>query len=182
MTQDGKHNCRFGMFLHRDIIGKEYGSQIISQRKTGFLYVLAPTPSLWSLALSHRTQIVYAPDAAFIRSKLHIVPGSVIIEAGSGSGALSHGFALAVRPSGHLYTFEFHHQRYKTLLEEFTRHNLLDTVTSACRDVCRDGFTPSLEAHAAFLDLPSPWLAIPHLPYSFAQDRVCRLICFSALH
>ena len=179
MTQNGKHNCRFGVFLHRDIIGKEYGSQIISQRKTGFLYVLAPTPFLWSSALSHRTQIVYAPDAAFIRSKLQIAPGSVVIEAGSGSGALSHEFALAVRPSGHLHTFEFHQQRCETLLEEFSRHELLDTVTLTCRDVCRDGFTLNLEAHAAFLDLPSPWLAIPHLPCSFARDRVCRLICFS---
>lgn len=36
-----------------------------------------------SLALQHRTQILYMPDIAFITSYLDVKPGSRVIEAGS---------------------------------------------------------------------------------------------------
>ena len=72
---------------------------------TGFLHILAPTPERWTTSLPHRTQIVYTPDYSYILHRLRVRPGSVVIEAGSGSGSFTHAAARSVfsgyRDGGH---------------------------------------------------------------------------------
>jgi tRNA (adenine57-N1/adenine58-N1)-methyltransferase catalytic subunit len=110
VTPGSDFQNRFGLFKHSDWIGKHFGSKVFSN-KGGFVYLLAPTPELWTLVLSHRTQILYLPDISFVISYLEIVPGCVVLESGTGSGSLSTSLARAVAPSGHVYTFDFHEQR-----------------------------------------------------------------------
>lgn len=45
------YSNKFGTFYHDDIIGKHYGSRIQSRSKKGYIYVLKPTPELWSSAV-----------------------------------------------------------------------------------------------------------------------------------
>lgn len=101
---------RFGVFRHADWIGKPFGSKVFSTRN-GFVFLLAPTPELWTLVLSHRTQILYLPDISFVVSYLEILPGCLVLESGTGSGSLTTSLARAVAPSGHVFTFDFHDQR-----------------------------------------------------------------------
>ncbi|XP_040934591.1 tRNA (adenine(58)-N(1))-methyltransferase catalytic subunit TRMT61A [Gossypium hirsutum] len=98
---------RFGVFKHSDWIGKPFGSIIFSNRG-GFVYVLASTPELWTLVLSHRTQILYIADISFVIMYLEVVQGCLVLESGTGSGSLTTSFARAVAPTGHVYTFDFH--------------------------------------------------------------------------
>ena len=155
-------------------------NQLRSPNGSGYIYLLRPTPELWTLALPHRTQIVYTPDTAFILAKLCIRPGSKCIEAGTGSGSFTHALARQVAPTGKVYTFEFHEKRHELNTVEFKSHGLHDIVTAQHRDVCADGFdVPRGEPEAAFLDLPAPWEAIPHLPSVFTRNRVARVCCFS---
>lgn len=148
----------------------------------GYIYLLRPTPELWTLSLPHRTQIVYTPDTAFILAKLCIQPGSICIEAGTGSGSFTHALARQVSPLGKVYTFEFHEKRHELNLLDFSAHILDDIVIAQHRDVCTDGFSNGdglQNADCAFLDLPSPWDAIPHLPSVLTRKRVSRVCCFS---
>lgn len=96
--------------------------------------------------------------------QLEIKPGSVVIESGTGSGSLSHSFLRAVKPYGHLHTFDFHEMRCDIAREEFELHGICDNVTVYHRDVCANGFTDVLngKVDAVFLDLPAPQLAVPH--------------------
>lgn len=130
----------------------------------GWAYVLQPTPELWTMTLPHRTQIIYTPDISMILYQLELKPGSIMIESGTGSGSLSHGILRAVKPHGHLHTFDFHEARTVQAREEFASHGLSEFVTVYHRDVCASGFTEDLngKADAVFLDLPLPHLAVPH--------------------
>ena len=75
-------NSKFGSYRHDDLIGLPYGSKVASSHGRGFIHVLRPTPELWTMALPHRTQILYLADIAFVTSWLNIKPGSNVIEAG----------------------------------------------------------------------------------------------------
>lgn len=144
------------------IIGVEYGSRV--ELSKGWANVLQPNPELWTQTLPHRTQIIYTPDISMILHQLEVRPGAVVVESGTGSGSLSHYFLRALKPTGHLHTFDFHEARADQARDEFKRHGLGDFVTVYHRDVCNLGFTSELDgvADAVFLDLPAPDLAVPH--------------------
>lgn len=143
---------------------------------SGFIYVLRPTPELWTSSLPHRTQVVYTPDYSYILQRIRARPGTRIIEAGAGSGSFTHASARAVydgypAPSesasrGKVFSFEFHEPRYQKMQEEIRDHGLEGIVHISHRDVYQDGFLidgQSPKVSAIFLDLPAPWKALHHL-------------------
>lgn len=52
-----------------------------------------------------------------------------MIYIGTGSGSLSHYFIRAVKPHGHLHTFDFHENRVRQAREEFAGHGIQNFVT-----------------------------------------------------
>ncbi|KAL4073304.1 tRNA methyltransferase complex GCD14 subunit-domain-containing protein [Scleroderma yunnanense] len=179
ITPGKDFNSRFGHYRHSDLIGIPYGSRVASRNGRGFIHVLRPTPELWTMALPHRTQILYLADIAFITSWLDIRRGSRVIEAGTGSGSFSHSIARTIGASGHLYSYEFHEARAEKAREEFIRHGMQDIVTLTHRNVCKDGFTVENLVDAVFLDLPAPWDAVLHAKKALRKDRPTRICCFS---
>ncbi|KAH6832055.1 S-adenosyl-L-methionine-dependent methyltransferases superfamily protein [Perilla frutescens var. hirtella] len=173
VSEKGVLQNRFGVFKHSDWIGKPFGSKAFSS-KGGFVYLLAPTPELWTLVLSHRTQILYIADISFVIMYLEIVPGCVVLESGTGSGSLTTSLARAVAPNGHVYTFDFHEQRAVSAREDFERTGLSSLVTVGVRDIQGEGFPDEFigRADSVFLDLPQPWLAIPSAAKMLQQDGV----------
>ncbi|KAJ6638937.1 tRNA (adenine(58)-N(1))-methyltransferase catalytic subunit TRMT61A [Pseudolycoriella hygida] len=152
----------FGALKVKTLIGQQYGSKV--ELSKGWCFVLQATPELWTQTLPHRTQIIYTPDISMILFQLDIKPGSVVIESGTGSGSLSHYFIRAVKPTGHLHTFDFHEGRTQQARDEFKSHGIDNFVTVYHRDVCELGFKDELNgcADAVFLDLPAPQIAVPH--------------------
>ncbi|XP_058750254.1 uncharacterized protein LOC131623269 [Vicia villosa] len=162
---------RFGVFKHSDWIGKPFGGKVFSS-KGGFVYLLAPTPELWTLVLSHRTQILYIADISLVVMNLEIVPGCVVLESGTGSGSLTTSLARAVAPKGHVYTFDFHEQRAASARDDFERTGLSGLISVGVRDIQGKGFPDEFVglADSVFLDLPQPWLAIPSAAKMLKQD------------
>ncbi|TRM60635.1 tRNA methyltransferase complex GCD14 subunit-domain-containing protein [Schizophyllum amplum] len=177
ITPGKDFNNKYGSYRHDDFIGTPYGSKVGSRTGKGFIHVLRPTPELWTMALPHRTQILYLPDIAFVTAHLGIRPGSRVIEAGA---LLLSLYVRTIGSLGHLWSYEFHEQRANKAREEFAEHGMADQVTLTHRNVCKDGFTVTEEVDAVFLDLPAPWEAIEHakLLYGY-KDRQTRICCFS---
>ena len=162
---------RNGHFHHDDFIGKPYGCKIRSRnnRGYGFVYLLKPTPELWARSLNHRTQIVHELDASMIVFYLNLRPNLTVCESGTGSGALSHCIMRTIAPSGRLHTYEFNQLRAETARKEFANNRVGHLVTVHHKDVCGKkqgkpgGFDrPQASVDAIVLDLPEPWLAVPH--------------------
>ncbi|CAH1758906.1 13885_t:CDS:10 [Entrophospora sp. SA101] len=164
------YNNKFGTFRHSDMVGKEYGI------KVGFMYLLHPTPELWTHVVPHRTQILYLADISFITTYLDLKPGSIVLECGTGSGSFSHSLAITIAPHGHLYTFEYHEERAKAAKQDFEEHSLSDVITIECKDVCKNGFGLKDLVDA---DLPAPWNAISSAKEAFKQNRIGKICCFS---
>ncbi|KAL8251321.1 hypothetical protein R6Q59_035014 [Mikania micrantha] len=164
---------RFGVFKHSDWIGKPYGCKV-SSHKGGFVYLLSPTPELWTLVLSHRTQILYIADISFVIMYMEVIFGCVVLESGTGSGSLTTSLARAIAPMGQVYTFDFHEQRVVAAREDFEKTGLSSLVTVGVRDIQGEGFPEDLTgvADAVFLDLPQLWLAIPSAGEMLKQDGV----------
>ena len=151
--------------------------------QSGFVHIVPPTPENWTSSLPHRTQVVYTPDYSYILHRLRARPGTSIIEAGAGSGSFTHAAARAVyrgypdeagngQAVGRVWSYEFHEPRHAKLVKEIQGHGLDGFVHITHRDVCEKGFLvddQSPKANAAFLDLPAPWLALPHLSRSSSQ-------------
>jgi len=162
-----------GKFKHDDMIGKPYGTKVLASTKQ-FLYMLHPTPELWTKALHHRTQILYNVDISLVSLCLELKPGSVVIESGTGSGSLSTSMARTIAPNGKLYTFEVNEDRYKKAIVDFQQNELDKIITVTLRNACTDGFQLKNIADAVFLDLPSPWEAIESASEALKSNgRIC---------
>jgi len=145
---------------------------------SGFMHILQPTPESWTYSLDHRTQVVYTPDYSYVLQRMNVKPGDTLIEAGAGSGSFTHAAARAIfngypadpadtNSTGKVCSFEYHLPRVEVLRDEINSHGLAHVVHINHRDVYNEGFllpnTVSPKATAIFLDLPMPWLALPHL-------------------
>ena len=97
--------------------------------------------------------------------QLEVQPGCVVLEAGTGSGSLSHALARAIGPRGELHTFEFNAQRAKLAAAEFAANFPQQRVRCRHGDVCAenwsyDEFLSPGSVDAAIFDLPQPWDAV----------------------
>lgn len=82
VKQGAQTQTRYGVIRHSsDLIGRRYGSKVTCS-KGGWVYVLHPTPELWTVTLPHRTQILYTTDIATITMMLELKPGCVVCESG----------------------------------------------------------------------------------------------------
>lgn len=82
VQQGGATQTKYGAIKHStDLVGKKYGSRITCS-KGGWVYILHPTPELWTVTLPHRTQILYSTDISMIIMMLELKPGSIVCESG----------------------------------------------------------------------------------------------------
>ncbi|KAG9397335.1 tRNA methyltransferase complex GCD14 subunit [Carpediemonas membranifera] len=173
IVEHERYDSKFGTFYNCDFVGKRYGQPIFDNKDRNHIYALKFNSLLWTLALEKRTQVLYLPDIAHIIAQLNIRAGDTVVEAGTGSGSLSHALAEAVGPTGRLVTFEFHEVRAAAAKEEFADHGLKN-VTSLHRDVLT-GFhvdDAAVVCDALFLDVPAPWSVIEHVAESLRPGKM----------
>jgi len=143
-----------GLIRHDDIIGQAPGTKLATH--LGFPLV-ALRPSLYDVImnLERISQIVYPKEIGYILMKLSVGPGSHIVEAGTGSGALTAALAHAVRPSGRVHTYDVREDMLRVATRNLTNAALIEFVDLKHRDIA-DGFDEQ-DADALFLDVREPW-------------------------
>lgn len=110
LTEKESTVTRVGKFNHSDLVNLPFGKKVLASNNAGFVHLLHPTPELWTCILPHRTQILYRPDISLITMKLGLTNGSVVLEAGTGSGSFSHSLSRTVG-TGRVYSYEYHEER-----------------------------------------------------------------------
>lgn len=168
----------YGSLPHADIVGRRFGTKVNVGKRDSFVYLLSPSPELWTATLPHRTQILYIADISMIVLQLEVQRGSVVIEAGTGSGSLSHALARAAGGAGHLHTFEFNAHRAELAAGEFAANGLSGRVTCKHGDVCAESWSyeglDDCSVDAAIFDLPQPWEAVRRVaPLIRPGGRLC---------
>ena len=183
---DAKRNylarVRRGHELHTDegvialdeLIGSEYGSTL---RTHLGVKVIVTRPTLVDIILrgfKRSTQIIYPKDAAFIVLNAGVGPGSVVVEAGTGTGALTAILAYLVRPSGKVYTYEIRKEILEVAKRNLRRVGLDKYVEFKHRDV-RKGIDER-NVDAVVLDLPDPWTVLGNAYAALRSGGV--VVCF----
>lgn len=148
-----------GFVKFDDLIGKEYGSIIRSS--LGFEFAaLKPLLRDYVMKCARQTQIMYPKDIALIVMFSGIGPGSHVVEAGTGTGALTTALAHYVRPEGRIYSYEIREEFQKTAEKNLHRAGLRDFVELKNKDVTTG--IDEKDVDAVILDLAVPWLVISH--------------------
>jgi tRNA (adenine57-N1/adenine58-N1)-methyltransferase len=148
-----------GFIKFDDLIGKDYGSCFLSSLGVEFT---ALKPLLRDLIMKsvRRTQITYPKDIALIVMFSGIGPGSCVVEAGTGTGALTTALAYYVKPDGKVYSYEIREEFLKTAEKNLKRADLVDFVEMRNKDITAE--IDENDVDAVILDLATPWLVVPH--------------------
>lgn len=148
-----KIHTRFGLLDRDSIFKAKSGSVVKSHKKKKFL-VVDPTIVDYFENMKRGPAVVLLKDAGIISAFTGIGPGSFVVEAGSGSGALTSYLANIVRPMGHIYSYEKRKEFLDIAKENVETFELDEYVTFKNKDVIS---MTEKQVDAVVLDLPEPW-------------------------
>jgi len=160
----GRLDSHLGIVLFDDLIGKVAYGDPLHTHLGHLIYLLTPGMQEIIGYSAHDTSFIQPKDLGYIALKLNIRAGARVIEAGTGSGALTTWLALLVGDSGHVYSYD----RNAKSIDSAGRHliragaDVPARVTLKTRDLS-EGFDVN-GVDALFLDVPNPWdyLAAAH--------------------
>ena len=154
-----------GIIDHNELIGKPLGREVLSHLQHPFM---ALRPSIHDVLMNVKraSQIIYPKEIGQILLKLDVSNGKRIIEAGTGSGALTTALAYCVKPDGVIYSYDIREDMISVARRNLERVGLLDAVRLTHGDIS-EGFAEA-DVDALFLDLREPWDYL---------DQVCKALC-----
>ncbi|MCP4761768.1 MAG: tRNA (adenine-N1)-methyltransferase [archaeon] len=168
-----------GIVKFDEIIGKEFGISIKIEPYNNKFYILKPLPTDIVTKMGRASQIIYPEDIGLILMYTGLGPGSIVVEAGCGSGSLTSIMGNYIRPNGHIYTYDIREKavkqakrNIKRVLGEYSKN-----ITVELKDFITEEVKHKEDVDVVILDMATPWLAIPKA-FSFLKNSgtIC---CFS---
>ena len=142
-----------GILKHDNLIGLPWGTQVYSHTDAPF-YIFSPSLADVLRDMPRNTQILYPKDIGFILLTTGIGPGSRVIEAGTGSGAMTTALAHTVGTDGQIYSYENRKPMQVLAKKNLRRLGLEERVDFKVRDI-EEGFDES-DVDVIFLDVRNP--------------------------
>jgi len=126
------------------------------------LVALRPTFAELVTDRKRRAQPIYPKDLGAILVGADIHPGATVVEAGTGTGALTIAVLRAVGPGGHVTTYELRPEFSEAAREAIEES--LGGVPANLELKVADVYLGIAEraVDRVLLDLPEPWQAVPH--------------------
>ncbi|MEE8132910.1 MAG: tRNA (adenine-N1)-methyltransferase [Nitrososphaerales archaeon] len=155
-----KMHTHLGVIDLDSVIGLKYGN-CIKTAKDKDIYLLEPTIHDFIMKSERKTQIVYPKDLGYIAARTGLSNGFIVLEVGTGSGALTTFMASIVKPNGHIYTFDVRPEFMEIARKNLEKAGLGNFVTMNQLDI-RDGIDMK-DVDIAVVDLGDPWTAVPHV-------------------
>lgn len=155
--QGEKFHTHRGIISLDSIIGSEYGSPV-STTLGETMWILKPTVRDFILKGARRTQVVYPKDLGVIAAWTDISPGKIVVESGTGSGALTIFAANLVRPDGHVYSYEVRPEFLQVAEKNISRAGLSEYVTLKNMDA-KEGLDVT-DADIALIDVGDQWTLV----------------------
>jgi len=149
-----------GVLYHDDLIGKRWGSEVLSHLGNPF-FLLQPALGDLIREIRRTTQILYPKDIGFILITMGIGSNQHVLEAGTGSGAMTTALAFAVGSQGHITTYEMRPDIQQLARKNLARLGFSDRVTFKLANI-ESGFDER-GVDALFMDIPNPEDYIPQV-------------------
>jgi tRNA (adenine57-N1/adenine58-N1)-methyltransferase catalytic subunit len=149
-----------GYLSHDEIIGADEGVRLAASSGAP---LIAYRPSLadFILKMPRGAQVIYPKDIGLIIVEADVYPGATVLEAGTGSGALTLALARAVGERGKVISVELREDfaaRARANIESFLG-KVPDAVDLRVGDVTSAGLIAAVDR--VVLDLPEPWSVLP---------------------
>ena len=164
-----KVHTHIGVIDLDDIIGSSYGIAVKSN-KDKVVYALKPTIYDYILKSERKTQIVYPKDLGYIVARTGLSNGDIVVEIGTGSGALTTFLANIVKPDGHVHTFDINEEFVEVAKKNVSKADLLKYVTFHMDN-------QEIEADLVVVDLGDPWNVIDFIKRVLKPSRMLVAIC-----
>jgi tRNA (adenine57-N1/adenine58-N1)-methyltransferase len=158
----GTSDLRGGRIAHDELLGREDGGTVRSTRGERFL-ALRPTLAEFVLEMPRGAQVIYPKDLGAILMIADIFSGARVLEAGTGSGALTMALLRAVGPAGRVTSYEIR-EDFARMAERNIQRFIDPSDTLVCRrhDIYDGVLAEDLPLDRIILDVPEPWRAVPH--------------------
>ena len=169
VKEGDKFHTKKGFIEIGKLIGESYGITVTSSLGASF-YVLKPLIRDRVLKTDRRTQVLYPKDISYILFQRDLGAGSKVIEAGTGSGALTMAMANAVRPNGIIYSYDISEKHQKVAALNIENSGMMQWVKLAIHDITEG--IPHEDVDAVFLDMAVPWKVVPHAWEALAGSGV----------
>ena len=160
LVKGGVFHTHRGILRHDELIGMPWGSQVFSHNGSPFFLLQPPIGDVLR-ELPRNTQIIYPKELGFILVNMGIGPGQHVVEAGTGSGALTCAFAYIIGSEGRVTSYEVRPDMQNMARRNLDRLGLLDRVELKLQSI-EAGFDET-GVDALFLDLPNPEDYIPQV-------------------
>jgi tRNA (adenine57-N1/adenine58-N1)-methyltransferase catalytic subunit len=158
LTEGGSFQYHRGVLAHAALVGSADGSRHVSSNG-GPLTVIRPRLADFILKMPRGAQVVYPKDIGPILVWGDIGPGMTVLEAGTGSGALTIALARAVGSEGRVVTVERREDHAEQARKSLVRWFGAIPAHVEMRTDEVENLVAEIQPDRLVLDLPEPWHA-----------------------